>query len=84
MPKVAVRDRRALKFYTERIWGFPTRSIPLASCGRPKLPICEEYQYTHIEYSHTRLEWLPAEPPGLGETHDEHEGARVPRANAWK
>ena len=59
MPKSALRDRRALKFYTGKIWGAPARSIPVASCERPELPICDEYRYAQIEHSYTRFELLP-------------------------
>ena len=37
--KSAERSTRALKFYTEKMWGAPARAIPVTSCERPELPI---------------------------------------------
>ena len=62
MQKNALRDRRALKFYTGKIRGAPARSIPLASTERPKLPIRVEYHSAQVEYTRTRPDDMPFEP----------------------
>ena len=61
-PKNPLRDRRALKFYTEKIWGAPARAIPVTSCERPELPNRVEYHSARIEYHSTRPEYVPFEP----------------------
>ena len=63
-PKNPLRDRRALKFYTEKIWGAPARAIPVTSCERPELPNRVEYHSARIEYHSTRPEYVPFEPFG--------------------
>ena len=64
-PKNPLRDRRALKFYTEKIWGAPARAIPVTSCERPELPNRVEYHSARIEYHGTRPEYVPFEPPAV-------------------